>query len=130
MLGLFKFERKDIEDETTNLMIMKNLTMSAKEHTIRTYDIKGMISNRWIMKEKNIKGDEDGKLREVTLKDKDFQILEEKIWIEKREAEKVKEVLKRDIHFLAEIGAIDYSLLVIKRRGEFTNQPGEFLSTE
>ena len=130
MLGLFKFERKDIEDETTNLMIMKNLTMSAKEHTIRTYDIKGMISNRWIMKEKNIKGDEDGKLREVTLKDKDFQILEEKIWIEKREAEKVKEVLKRVIHFLAEIGAIDYSLLVIKRRGEFTNQPGEFLSTE
>ena len=130
MLGLFKFERKDIEDETTNLMIMKNLTMSAKEHTIRTYDIKGMISNRWIMKEKNIKGDEDGKLREVTLKDKDFQILEEKIWIEKREAEKVKEILKRDIHFLAEIGAIDYSLLVIKRRGEFTNQPGEFLSTE
>ena len=109
---------------------MKNLTMSAKEHTIRTYDIKGMISNRWIMKEKNIKGDQDGKLREVTLKDKDFQILEEKIWIEKREAEKVKEVLKRDIHFLAEIGAIDYSLLVIKRRGEFTNQPGEFLSTE
>ena len=57
VLGLFKFERKDIEDETTNLMIMKNLTMSAKEHTIRTYDIKGMTSNRWIMKEKNIKGD-------------------------------------------------------------------------
>ena len=60
--------------------------MNAKEHTIRTYDIKGMTSNRWIMKEKNIKGDQDGKLREVTLKDKDFQILEEKIWIERREA--------------------------------------------
>ena len=42
----------------------------------------------------------------------------------------MKEVLKRDIHFLAEIGAIDYSLLVIKRGGEFTNQPGEYLSTE
>ena len=29
----------------------------------------------------------------------------------------MKEVLKRDINFLTEIGAIDYSLLVIKRGG-------------
>ena len=59
MLGLFQFERKDIEDERSYLVIMKNLTMSSKDSIVRTYDIKGRLRNRSTLKEKRIKIDDE-----------------------------------------------------------------------
>jgi hypothetical protein len=37
-------------------------------------------------------------------------------------------VLIRDINFLAGLGVMDYSLLIIKREGEATRQSGEYES--
>jgi hypothetical protein len=61
-------------------------------------------------------------LRSYTLKDKDFLAIEGKIAIDPEKAEDLKAILVRDIHFLAELGVMDYSLLIIKREGEASGQ--------
>ena len=94
---------------------MKNLTMCSKEFIRRVYDIKGSMNNRSVLNQKKIKEGEEEKLRGVTLKDKDFRVLEDKVWISTREVETVKDILNRDIDFLGRIGVMDYSVLIIKR---------------
>ena len=54
----------------------------------------------------------------------DFKILEQKLYISEANKEKVINVLTRDIEFLNDIGLLDYSLLIIKRKGDATNQFG------
>ena len=49
--------------------------MHDKSETIRTYDIKGSLNNRNVLKEKRINFDDEDKLRSFTLKDKDFKVL-------------------------------------------------------
>ncbi len=65
----------------------------------------------------------------MTLKDKDFAVLEKKIAIDPKQAEEAKEILAADAKFLGELGVMDYSLLVVKRKGEETGQKGEYRST-
>lgn len=43
---------------------------------MRTYDIKGTLANRETLKQKRIKLTDETKLRDHTLKDMDFKILE------------------------------------------------------
>lgn len=117
ILGLYRFERKDIEDEVIHLIIMKNVTMSHKSQNKRVYDIKGSEFNRSALKEKRIKKEEEEKLRRFTLKDKDFGVLEKKVKIDAEQANRLKNILKKDVAFLGEIGVMDYSLLIIKREG-------------
>ena len=49
-----------------------------------------------------------------TLKDMDFDRLEQKVWLSKDDCQEVKRVLVNDSHFFANNGLIDYSLIVIK----------------
>ena len=49
-----------------------------------------------------------------TLKDLDFDKLENKIWLGVEDCERVRRTLKEDSRFFAENGLIDYSLIVIK----------------
>lgn len=97
---------------------------------MRTYDIKGTLANRETLKQKRIKLTDETKLRDHTLKDMDFKILEQKLYISEANKEKVINVLTRDIEFLNDIGLLDYSLLIIKRKGDATNQFGQFASTK
>lgn len=98
--------------------------MTHKSVNLRVYDIKGSEFNRSTLKEKRIKPDEEHKLKKYTLKDKDFLILEEKVHIDSIEARQLKGKLTIDINFLATLGVMDYSLLIIKREGLPTNQKG------
>jgi len=41
IIGLYRFERKDVSEDNVYLIIMKNLTMTNKSANLRVYDIKG-----------------------------------------------------------------------------------------
>jgi hypothetical protein len=105
---------------------MKNLTLSEKSLNLRVYDIKGSEFNRSTLKERKIKTENEDMLRKYTLKDKDFLAIEGHIEIDQEDATELKSILIRDIKFLAKLGVMDYSLLIIKREGEATHQPGEY----
>ena len=42
----------------------------------------------------------------------------------------MRKILVRDINFLADLGVMDYSLLIIKREGEASGQRGELESSK
>jgi len=43
---LYRFTRKDVKEESSYLILMRNLTMSPKKYNLRVYDIKGSEFNR------------------------------------------------------------------------------------
>lgn len=90
LLGVFKFERLDVDKDPIHLVIMKNLSMSHKSTNLRVYDIKGSQFNRSALKELKIKEGDEEKLRKNTLKDKDFAVLEKTVRIEQSKAQKIK----------------------------------------
>lgn len=71
------------------------------------------------------------KLRKLTLKDIDFKKLEGKVSISSCYTDNLKKQLKKDAEFLGSMEVIDYSVLIIKRKGPRTpgNPNNEFPST-
>lgn len=81
ILGSFKFNRVDINDDPIFFIIMRNIAPYNRDNILRIYDIKGSEYNRYALKEKKIKINDEIKLRKTTLKDLDFIAIEQKIQI-------------------------------------------------
>lgn len=95
---------------------MKNISPYERRYQERVYDIKGSEFNRSTMQEERIENQE--KLKYHTLKDEDFKKLERKIYILPEYSALLKAQLKKDAEFLGRMEVMDYSMLVIKRKGQ------------
>ena len=111
------------------MIIMKNISPIDSKYYERVFDIKGSEFNRETLMEKKISDPE--KIRKITLKDIDFHKLEGKVSIMSTYSDKIKQQLARDAEFLGSMGVIDYSVLIVKRKGPATYEQGnhEFVST-
>lgn len=107
--GIYTFERRDIKDQTTSILLMRNIAACPKKYVLRTYDLKGSTFDREVLKNKT-----DIELNKVTLKDIDFLKLEKKIFIEENYKIKLHDLLEKDSDFFRQKKLIDYSLIVFK----------------
>lgn len=105
--GIYTFERKDIKDQSTSILLMRNIAACPRQYVLRTYDLKGSTFDREVLKNKP-----DAEISKVTLKDIDFLNLEKKIFIEDRYKKKIHEILEKDSEFFMKRKLIDYSLIV------------------
>ena len=96
--GLFK------EDEIY-FILMKNVIGSFTDNLMCKYDLKGSSLNRKVEYE-----DIDTKV----MKDLNFNEVEEVFLINKRNSEKLIDIVAKDATFLCSLGIMDYSLLVVK----------------
>lgn len=46
VMGLYRFKRTDIADNTVYIILQKNLAMCARTHISRVFDLKGSKYNR------------------------------------------------------------------------------------
>ena len=97
-----------ISDTTGNelyFMLMKNVIGSFNENLICKYDLKGSSLNRKT---------KVGEYMENVMKDNNFKEVEQVILINKKNADKLKNITKEDANFFAKAEIMDYSLLVAK----------------
>lgn len=85
---------------------MRNIIGPFKDCILRQYDLKGSTHNR----KEHI--DEDTDLTKETLKDLNFEELEQKIILPKKETFMLTNQLEEDSYFLSENHLMDYSLLL------------------
>jgi hypothetical protein len=112
ILGAYKIKKKNLKAnkvETYYILLMENLFFN-KEHkikSIRTYDLKGSRSNRYIVKR-------DVKENQV-LPDTNFKIdfKGSPLPLEKNIAELLKAAVHNDSLVLCKMNVVDYSLLLI-----------------
>ena len=122
--GLFLLEGEQVE-KTYRLILMKNITGCAKEQIKRVYDLKGSKYDREVAPSEV----SDNELRELTLKDIDFQKLEHnQLRVSAKAAQQLKEQLRRDSEFLRKLNLIDYSLLIVKVQWQEQPADPEFWS--
>lgn len=105
--GIYTFERKDIKDQSTSVLLMRNISACPRQYVLRTYDLKGSTFDREVLKK-----NPDVELNKVTLKDLDFLKLEKKIFIEEKYKKRIHEILEKDSAFFMKRNLIDYSLIV------------------
>jgi 1-phosphatidylinositol-4-phosphate 5-kinase len=81
-----------------------------RKYVLRVYDLKGSNYDREVLKP------DDAITTSIvkTLKDRDFEKLEERVNILVNYSERVKLQLFKDVSFLTKHRLIDYSLLIIK----------------
>ena len=95
--------------DTMNLILMKNIYCNFHiDNIIIKYDLKGSKKNR----ETPIENEKDYKNK--VLKDNNFAEIEKFLYIDKKNIQKLKNIVKRDSEFLESLNIMDYSLLVIK----------------
>ena len=107
--GIYTFERTDIKDQRTSILLMRNIAACPKKYVIRTYDLKGSTFDREVLKNKPGTDSYKG-----TLKDLDFLKLEKKIFIEEKFKQIFHTILGKDSEFFRNKKLIDYSLIVFK----------------
>jgi len=107
--GIYTFERKDIKDQSTSILLMRNIAACPRQYVLRTYDLKGSTFDREVLKNKP-----DAELNKMTLKDIDFLKLERKIFIEDNYKKALHTILEKDAEFFKNRKLIDYSLIVFK----------------
>ena len=107
--GIYTFERRDIKDQSTSILLMRNIAACPRQYVIRTYDLKGSTFDREVLKNKP-----DTDSYKGTLKDLDFLKLEKKIFIEKKFKPILHTILEKDSEFFRNRKLIDYSLIVFK----------------
>lgn len=96
-------------------MVMANLLGTIdKKYVIRVYDLKGSSHQREVFKKEEINEENEVQFAKKTMKDIDFERLEEKVWISADSSTEIKKQLKKDAYYFFEKGLIDYSLVVIK----------------
>ncbi|CAD8065191.1 unnamed protein product [Paramecium primaurelia] len=107
--GMYTFERSENSESKVHFLIMKNLSLGIPRNQIlRTYDLKGSEYDREVLSKK-IESD----LSKLTLKDLDFFKIEQQIWVEKDNIQKLNQNLIKDSDFLEKQKLIDYSLLIM-----------------
>ncbi|CAD8202343.1 unnamed protein product [Paramecium octaurelia] len=109
--GIYKLFRQNVE-ESINVVVMRNAMQIPSMYRVRTYDIKGSEHSRQVLK-KNKKTN-DIELKKITLKDIDFQNLEQQLHIPQQYRERLRKCLINDANFFSKIKLMDYSLLIIK----------------
>ncbi|CAD8107781.1 unnamed protein product [Paramecium primaurelia] len=109
--GIYKLFRQNVQ-ESINVVVMRNAMQIPSMYKVRTYDIKGSEHSRQVLK-KNINPNDD-KLRKITLKDIDFQNLEQKLHIPQQYIYRLRKCLVDDANFFSKVKLMDYSLLIIK----------------
>ncbi len=84
--------------EKVHFLIMGNmLNTIPREYIHNIYDLKGSTHNRQVLKDEEIHQSADsGK----TLKDLDFDKLEQQIWISVEDRKAVVETIEKDVQFL------------------------------
>jgi len=87
-------------------IIMRNIIGPFRSTILRQYDLKGSTHNR--RESLNIKTN----LKDQTLKDLNFNDLEGKIFLGKRDTETVSNQLEEDSYMLSENDLMDYSMLL------------------
>lgn len=117
IIGYFVFDF-DILNEKIRIIVIENLFQIDKKYIKRKYDLKGSTYKRKTIRRKNIDqirpiidSLQKFKARE-TLKDIDFNRIEEKIVLLPHDKRKMLQILERDVNFLRSLGIIDYSLIV------------------
>jgi hypothetical protein len=112
ILGAYKIKKKNIKfnkNETYYILLMENLFYNKENRSksIKTYDLKGSRSNRYIMKK-------DQKENQV-LPDTNFKVDLKGIPLplEKNMAELLKAAVHNDSLVLCKMNVVDYSLLLI-----------------
>ena len=111
ILGAYKIKvrsPKNSKDENSYLILMENLFYGKEGRTIKSYDLKGSRSNRYIPK-KDIKGP-DQVLPDTNFKE-DYK--GEPITLERSMAELLKFAVHNDSLILSKMNVVDYSLLLI-----------------
>ena len=107
--GIYTFERRDIKDQSTSILLMRNIAACPRQYVLRTYDLKGSTFDREVLRKKP-----DVELNKVTLKDIDFLNLERNIYIEEKFKPLIHEILEQDAEFFKIRKLIDFSLIVFK----------------
>lgn len=79
---------------------------------MRIYDCKGSSHHREVFKEG--KEQQEPQYSKKTMKDVDFDRLENKVWVKKEVSQRIKSTLKSDSAYFEQNGLIDYSLIIIK----------------
>jgi hypothetical protein len=85
---------------------MRNIVGPFKNTILRQYDLKGSTQNR----KELINPDDD--LSKMTLKDLNFDELENKIYLSKKDTSSVENQIEEDTFMLAESDLMDYSMLL------------------
>jgi hypothetical protein len=107
-LGVFNIvlKKEFQKDENYYLMMMENLNYGLNLKEIKSYDLKGSVSNRYISKEKQ--------KRNAVLHDSNFkeEFKNEPIPLNKKIYDLLIIAVYNDTFFLSKIGVVDYSLLL------------------
>ena len=80
-----------------------------RKYVLRTYDLKGSTHSRDVLK-----GQAATDQIDKTMKDVDFERLEERVWLGPEDRQHLMDAVREDSHFFMNNGLIDYSLIVIK----------------
>lgn len=91
--GVYSFS---INKQSNSILIMRNITQCPSEYIERTFDLKGSTYDREVTASKKNKGKS---LKEMTLKDIDFQKTEGKLWIGRNMSKRCSEALEKDARF-------------------------------
>lgn len=107
--GLFKLKIKVglFSEDEIYFILMKNVFGTFNDNVLCRYDLKGSALNR--------KVELDGeKIEEEVMKDLNFLEIEGGLMINDETTKKLMTVSANDVTFLASLGIMDYSLLVVK----------------
>ncbi len=105
--GMYKISNKTglFKESDLYFILMKNVIGSFNENLICKYDLKGSSLNRKV----NL-----GEYGENVLKDNNFREVEQVLLLNKKNADKLKNITTEDANFFAKVEIMDYSLLVAK----------------
>ena len=107
-LGVFNIvlKKEFQKDENYYLMMMENLNYGLNLKEIKSYDLKGSLSNRYILKE--------NQKPNTVLHDSNFkeEFKNEPIPLKKKIYDLLNIAVYNDTFFLSKIGVVDYSLLL------------------
>lgn len=111
IIGVFSFEFEQVS-QPVNVFIMENIFRAENKRIMRNYDLKGSSYNRQVGKEEIRPQDRSTLIRRETLKDKDFDLIEEKITLDPATHQTLLTLIANDVQFFHSKRLIDYSLFV------------------
>lgn len=111
IIGVFSFEFEQVS-QPVNVFIMENIFRAENKRIMRQYDLKGSSFNRQVENSDIGPNDRLTMIRKETLKDKDFDRIEGKIFLEAETNQNLLTVITNDVNFLHSKRLIDYSLFL------------------
>ena len=114
-INIKKEEKGKMLEENYYLMMMENLNygLNLDKGNLRSYDLKGSITNRYINKD-NIEQNKNDKKTNIVLYDNNFKedFKSEPIPLDKKLYDLLILAVHNDTLFLSKMGVVDYSLLL------------------